>query len=348
VKWVTKLASGNFGELAADASGSVYVSASLGGASSDTASDGALLARVDGMTGALEWSTTFGDAMSTAPLLLSAGGVDFLASDPSNAVLIDRIDANRGAVTSSSLMPGGWYPAVGADGALYTSTSMGAARVAPDGTASWQSAPTLGGVSTIALGPGDLVLLTVAPSDGVAALLALDPVTGAIQWTQPWQGALAGPIVCPDGSVAVLAGSVNPGAASLLVFESTGAPRAVIALEAVGITLVEIAAVAQDGSYLLLGYDAAKDHFLVHLTSTGQLAWKAHVPSGFFVMTTIDLLGTVVAVSPGEILGLALTTGEQIWSLSAVGGGEIWDATLTSTHGIVGLETDGTLFGASD
>jgi outer membrane protein assembly factor BamB len=234
---------------------SVYVSGSLGGNLVDSASDGAFLARVDGATGGVAWSTTFASALASAPLLLSGGAVDFFAFDTSGGGLIDRVDARTGAVMSSSpaANAGGFAtPAVGADGALYSLTDDGVARLAADGTTAWTSGSLLpggGAISVIALGGGDLVLLTVEPSGGTAALLALDPANGATRWTQTWAaGNLESPIVRPDGSVAVLAGNPSSSASSILVFEPNGAQRAVIGVGQVGMTLTAISAVAEDGS----------------------------------------------------------------------------------------------------
>jgi outer membrane protein assembly factor BamB len=355
VIWTTRISSGNFGALAADASGSVYVSHSLGDNLSDGAADGALLARVDGATGNVDWSTTFRSALSSASLLPVGGQVDFFASDPSGAGVIEQLEAQTGSTRSSHAEANDWalpQPAVGADGSLYAGTYSGVARLAADGTPSWTNGSLLpggGGVSEIALGLDDLVLATVEPSGGAAALVALDPATGATRWTQTWrQGAMEDPIVRPDGSVVVLVGHPIGGASDIVVFEATGAVRAVIGVEQVGLTLVTISVVAQDGSFVLAGYDAARNNFLVDLTSTGELVWRAQVPGGYLAAATVDLRGTVMVAGPEEIRGLALTNGQDLWTLPAVDASPIVDATLTSSGGIVALEMDGTLFGAND
>ncbi len=347
-----------FGSLAADASGSVYVSISLGSSTlADTPSDGSMLASFDGATGAMHWSATFATALSAAPLLLAGDVVDYFASDTSGATLFDRISVPTGAVTSSTFVPGLALPnpAVGADGAFYFVTAFVAvARLDPDAMTAWQTAmllPNGGAASAIALATGDLVLVSIEPSGGASALLAIDPTTGTTRWAKTWPGlGLSGPVVRPDGSIAIFVGpALDAGSRanqSLVLLEPTGAIRSMVQLP--DINAYAISAVAEDGSLLLAGVDPANQGLLVSLTGSGQVRWNSMAPAGFVGQATIDARGTVIVVGQDAIVGLDPATGSPVWTLAAVNATGIVDATLTRGGTIVVLETDGTLFGAGD
>ncbi len=118
-----------------------------------------------------------------------------------------------------------------------------------------------------------------------------------------------------------------------------GAP----AVHPVSMGAFEIYAVTVDG-VVIAGADAGNGvNGLVALTRDGGVVWTS--PGS--IHATIASDGTVVAWG-NTIRGLDGATGTTRWGLAPAVPSCIEDAALTSTGGIVALQCDGTLFGASD
>jgi outer membrane protein assembly factor BamB len=367
----------SFFGLAADASGGAYLV--VGDGDSNFGS----FVRVDGASGHVDWRTPFTPMPPDygAPLLLATGLVELFASnDARTGAAIDSFDIDSGVSTSTSLLPALAFvsgdPAVGTDGSLYAvhKTSAGSSdsvisRISASGSPVWTSSPlasllppsVVGSAdvigSTLALGSGDLVLMPlqiVAMNQPARSfLLALDPTTGAARWAEPLQGPIiGGPAVAPSGSIVVLLGppvfsTTGPAPTSLVVFDPAGTRKLDVAM---GRTVTAgLLAVATDGSALIgtqsspsaIGYEA-----LVAIDGGGKPRWS--IATNGLLSVTIDVAGTVVAISSDAVQGLDPSDGHLLWAIAPLGGASFLDATLTSFGGIVAEQSDGVVLGASD
>jgi hypothetical protein len=252
-------------------------------------------------------------------------------------------------------------PAVGADGSLYvgyadgigdTGTKNFVSRVAPGGEVLWTTVDlgTLGPApdfpgdvfpSTIALGKDDLVVVVVddyGKKAEVAVVDAFDPATGATRWTTTLDAAPGGgPLVRPDGSIVVL---TYRGAEQDLVLldPATGAATASpIAIDAI---VLDALAVTREGAVLVDLNTGA----IAALASDGTPLWIS-ADAGNATPTSDGMIfsvGATLMVRDGS-------TGALRWSLPPPEPGACMDgAVLTSDGGIIALQCDGTLFGASD
>jgi outer membrane protein assembly factor BamB len=371
----------SFMQLAADASEGVYLVVG------DDDNDFGSFVRLDASTGLVDWTTPFDPLPSAyaAPLLLADGLVEFFAADSEDhGAALDSFAPMTGTATSMALPAlSAVYSgdaAVGMDGSLYVAYPMLSAtgmpepvvsRLTPTGTVTWTSQALTSllppatvklafvAPGTLALGADDLVLVPLAvqaqSSPPTAYLVALDPSSGAVAWTKPMMGPIiGGPAVTPNGSIAVLVGpplfsSAGPEPTNLLFFNASGAQE----LE-VGVgtwTSAALFAVARDGSVVLgvqsgpatrIGYDQL---YVIH--ECADYNWTVRTQG--LMTATVDAHGTVLAATSVALLGLAVASGELLWSVPAQhAGASILDATFTSSGGIVAVEDDGSVFGASD
>jgi outer membrane protein assembly factor BamB len=343
--------------LVADASNNVYATSSLASM--------AWMAKVEGASGMVDWSTPFASVAAGAPLLVASGKLLDYATTPSFVagtfdLLVESFAPAFGAFTTKSIGPlanGIGLPAVGADGSLYVGYGEPQAqmffgviaRILPDGQVGWTSpnltspmAPDSSGISAVALGAFGLVVVGVEPSSGMGSVVALDAGQGAVTWTMMLDSSPSGsPAVAPDGSIAIVSklGTLyvlDPSEGQIRVTKSIGMGEF-------------INAIALDGTLIVGGTT-----FLA-IGPAGEALWSSSTPH--FVSATIDAAGTVVATFGDHIEGLDLATGATRWSVAApdavpcIGG-----ATLTSAGGIVAIgcvdfmEPDGEVFafGASD
>jgi outer membrane protein assembly factor BamB len=329
----------------------------------------AALFRVNAADGTIEWTDPISpDEETSTPIILAHGGVDMFAYGTHTADSVFTFDPASGASTSTTFgftlydAPGDL--AVGADGSLYVTHEDGVgtvkqttyvSRVAPSGAVLWTSVDlaTLappdqygdGEVfpATIALGKGDLVIVEVdviVKTGDVASVIALDPATGAARWTTNLSGELVGgPVVRADGTIVALVDEMD--VSSLVVLDPEKGTPTTIPLAS---GAFEIAAVTEGGAVIGGGDTGNGVTGIVAIGSDGAMLWSG--PGGG--RATIAKDGTVISFGP-EITALDGATGEVKWQLAPpVPGNCIADAALTSEGGIVALQCDGTLFGASD
>jgi PQQ-like domain len=363
VTWTTKLPGGSFEQagpsaIATDASGHAYVMTW----GNDHLSMAALR-RVSVVDGSIDWTAPFLlDGQTGAPIVLSHGGVDLFALDATGTQNFDAVftfDSATGASMSTTFgfdlddAPGD--VAVGVDGSLYVTHEDGetasVSRVAPDGTVLWTSVdfgalapPGMNGTlfldgTRIALGKGDLVVVAgyigTPTGDDTTSVIALDPATGSARWTTTLAGGfVGGPAVHADGTIVLLTDWTQ-----LVVLDpEKGTPTT----KTVAGKLSEMFAVTT-GGVVLAGSDTASGTDLVAIGSDGSTLWSG--PTG---KATIASDGTVISFG-AEITALDGASGQMKWQLSPpVPGTCIVDGALTSEGGIVALQCDGTLFGASD
>jgi outer membrane protein assembly factor BamB len=331
--WRTPLSGSDsfaLGNLAADASGNVYVAYRA-----STRTPTTLLVRIDGSTGLVDWAAPCGLSFETASLYLGPTGTVDAIGDV--AETLDTFNPATGAPASHTLPPLvtelSGFPAVGSDGSLYVDYSTGASaisRVRPDGTVVWTTA-SLAITGTLTLGVNDLVLGHTG-----TLTVALDPATGALLWMKDLPGGLNGTVaVAPDGSIVV------PGS-TVYVLESTGSIRHAIA---VGPGNGAIRAITREGTILVGGTD------LVAVSSAGRIAWTIpNAPFGLG-MLTVDETGLIFAETDSSVEGLDIATGATLWKLDVANAVPLLGMTLTSAGGIVVLGSDAgqaVVLGASD
>jgi hypothetical protein len=362
VTWTTKLPTDSTGHvglsaIATGAAGDAYV------VTSENLADEGAIRRVRTSDGAIEWTLSLApDGATQTPVVRADGLIDLSAYSAGNKPSTLLIDAKTGAATDTTfgfdLYDEAGNHAIGADGSLYLlhSESVGTAmsktfvsRVSPGGSSTWTvDVGAAAGVkpggsvfpSTLALGPGDRVF-TVVDTIPTLVAVAVDASTGATAWTTSLPGqVLGGPAVRPDGSVALLAGPAN--APNLVIFDGqTGTMTS----RALGFEVAEIFAVTTTG-VVIAGTDAGMGvDGLVAIDADGKAIWKT---PGAFRGATVALGGTIVAFGT-TIVSLSETTGTTLWSLvPPIPSSCLADVALTSAGGIVALQCDGTLFGASD
>jgi len=371
VTWTAKLPTDSTGQVglsavSTDSSGNAYV-VTTGEVDESTAA----LRRVNGASGAIAWTTPImPDEETSTPIVLASGGVDMFAYGKSYSDSVFTFDPATGSSTSTTFGFSLYYApsdlAVGSDGSLYVThqdgvgsakTTTYVSRVGPDGAVRWSTVDlaTLGPTPEyndgdispypIALGKDDLVVMfdgVLEKSSEVTVAHAFDPTTGAVLWSQTVDGELVGgPVVRSDGTIVAVIDSPVTGTSNLDVFQpSTGA----VAVHPLSIGAFEILAVTTDG-VVIAGADAGKGiSGLVALAGDGSVLWTSQAAS----RATIASDGTVVVFGQ-TIQGLDGSTGSMKWELAPpVPPPCIMDAALTSAGGIVALQCDGTLFGASD
>jgi outer membrane protein assembly factor BamB len=371
VTWTTQLPTDTTGllgpsALATDAAGHAYV-VTTGEIGESTAA----LRKVRAADGAILWSDPISpDEETTTPIVLGSGGIDLFGYDAQTTDALFTFDPSTGISTSTDFGVSLYYAppdlAVGADGSLYVThsddvggahTTTYVSRVAPGGAVLWTTVDlgTLGpppmvegeiDPSVLALGEGDLVIVAVdvlAKDGDYVVVDAFDPATGAVRWSTTLPGGrVGGPVVRPDGSVTVLLytpGAMTPNADLVILDPASG----VAVTHPLGMGVVEIFGVMRDGT-VLAGADAGNGITgILAFGSDGTPLWAA--PGD---LATIAADGTVLAVAQG-IVALDGATGETKWTLPLPSAeGCIVDFALTSDAGLVGLQCDGTLFGASD
>jgi hypothetical protein len=348
--------------LTTDASGHAYV-ASAGGFGGDPQ-----LQRIDTGSGSPDWTST--SAGAATALLLSAGEVELTAGDP---LAVESIDPASG-VTSHLGTLGYWGsagdPAIGADGSLYYAYTLdqGTATatthvsgVSRAGAVEWTSVdlatlgppPLYGDVepSEIALGLDGSVLVAVnvlTSTETFQVLAALAPDTGHVRWTSALAGQLlGGPIVGPDGSILLAVDEPRPG--GIVILEATGQVRSTLTIPGSpsgDSTIFGLPAIARDGTILAESDVGQGVDGLVAFSQTGAVLW--HQPLQL-LEATITSDGAVLAHDSFDLTLLDLATGATRWVLSPPHPSVcVAAAELTSTGSIVGLQCDGTLFGAAD
>jgi hypothetical protein len=337
VTWTTRLPTDSTGQVglsavATDASGHAYVVTT-----GEIDLSVAALRRVRGTDGAIEWTSPIRpDTETGTPILLSQGGVDLFAYDNSSRDSVFTFDPSSGASTSTTFGVSLYYApgnlAVGADGSLYVThkddvgganTTTFISRIAPDGRVVWTS------VDLKTLGP---------PANSVAN--AFDARTGAVRWSTTLPGqVVGGPVVRSDGTIVALLDRDGT-TALVLVDPRTGAPEtrhlATGAFEILGVT---------EGDVVIAGADTGSGVTgLVAIASDGTTLWTS--PAGQHATIAAD--GTILAFGP-NITAIDGSNGATKWQQPPPAAGScIADAALTSEGGIVALQCDGTLFGASD
>ncbi len=368
VTWKTRLPTDSTGRvgpsaIATDASGHAYV-VTTGEIDESTAA----LRRVSAADGTVDWTTAISpDEETSTPIVLSRGGVDLFAYGTSYADAVFTFEPSSGASTSTTFGFSLYYAprdlAVGADGSLYVTHEdrVGEAnptsfisRVAPDGTVLWTSvdlktlgpAPMYGDVSpsTVALGQGDLVVIVVGvltKAQEVSVASAFDPATGAVRWSTTLPGPIVGgPVVRSDGTIVALL-DMSGGVTALAELDPrSGAPTT----HRLSSGAFEIYGVTERGIVIAGGDTGNGVTGIVAVGQDGAMLWTSPGPSH----ATIAANGMIVAFGP-EITAIDERTGATKWRLApAVAGSCVADAALTSAGGIVALQCDGTLFGASD
>ncbi len=164
---------------------------------------------------------------------------------------------------------------------------------------------------------------------------AFDPTTGDLLWTTPVEDPIGGgPVVRPDGTVAIVTSHSEVSSTLVILDPGTGTPAA----HPLGIAVKGIAGVTRDGTLLV-----DQTGGLVALDGEGTPLWMVSGVGG----ATVASDGTVLLFA-AQIEAIDGTTGATKWSLPAPSPAFLLGGALTSDGGIVALLGDGTLFGASD
>ena len=369
VTWTAKLPTDSTGQVglsavSTDASGNAYV-VTTGEVDESTAA----LRRVNGASGAIAWTTPImPDEETTTPIVLASGGVDMFAYGKSYSDSVFTFDPATGSSTSTTFGFSLYYApsnlAVGADGSLYVThqdgvgtvkTTTYVSRVGPDSAVRWTSVDlaTLGPTpqyndgeispSTIALGKDDLVVIfsyVLVKAGEVSVALAFDPATGAELWSQAIDGeVVGGPVVRADGTIVAVIDGMN-GTSSLVTLKPDSGALTTLPLS---MGVFQILAVTVDGVIIASADTGGSVMGLVALAEDGSVLWTSSAERA-----TIASDCTVITFDK-TIQGLDGATGMVKWDLAPPAPSEcIMDAALTSAGGIVALQCDGTLFGASD
>jgi hypothetical protein len=153
---------------------------------------------------------------------------------------------------------------------------------------------------------------------------------------------MGGPVVAPDGSVAV-ATYLSPADTELVVLEPTGLERHRTTLP----MTTHLCGVARDGTILAFLEMGGGTFGVAAIDASAHPLWQV---TGSFADAFLTSDGTVV-VFGDDVRGLDLATGATRWSVAppsnAIPQG-VCDATLTSAGSVVALQCNGTLFGAAD
>lgn len=361
--------------LATDLAGHVYVATVGADAVSQT-----VIERLETTSGALDWKDVFSpNNGSGTPIVLATGSMDVFAydgEDPAGDVLL----AYDPSVGSSSPIPISFElhdvigdPAVGKDGSLYLvhRTGVGGAfpttqlsRLAQDGSVLWTTVdfstlapPALYAGSLIAfnvaLSNDDLAvvgtLVTTATQD-LTTLIAFDPAAGDPRWITTVQGEIVGgPAVRADGTIVVILLDPYASTYALASFDPRSGtqsihPLASGAVEIFAITAGGVVIAGAEGGYGLTG--------LVALANDGTALWHNDGAENATIASDGTILASGIAGDGGpgpSIRAIDPATGTTKWELAAPSSGACMrDFALTSERGIVGLQCDGTVFGARD
>jgi outer membrane protein assembly factor BamB len=347
--------------LTTDASGHAYFAAAGGYGGSQT------MQRIDSATGVVDWAM----APQGVPLalLLSTGKVETTDGDPLTLASIDPASGVESPFATLGYWDDADY-AIGADGSFYfvygldlgsANPSRQISRVGPDGAVAWTSVslatlgppPLYGDVnpSGIALGRDDTVLVSIdVPRKDTTydLLIALAPDTGQVRWTHAFTDQVLGsPIVAADGSIVVAVVGL-PNSTQIVVLEATGQVRRSFAVPAPAASqdVFGLLATALDGTLIVETDGAQGASGLVAVTPTGAALWHSDLQ---LLDATVTSDGSVLARDSFDLTLLDLATGSTRWVLSPPHPGVcISEAEITSSGGIVGLQCDGTLFGAAD
>jgi outer membrane protein assembly factor BamB len=323
------------------------------------------LRRIDAARGVIDW------AMKTAgtpmPLLLSTGTLRI--HDGDTLTSIDPASGSASPVATLHLYDeAATDPAIGSDGSLYfvygigvgtSSPSRVVSRVRPDGSVAWTSVnlATLGPVplhgdvspSGIALDADDTVIVGTGVLTGdthTEVILALSTDTGKVRWTQSFPGnLLGGPLVAPDGSIVIALAPRGTRPAKIVFLDAAGQVRRTFDTSA-PVGVFGLSAVALDGTLLAESDDGQGIDGLVAFSTTGDVLWRHDLK---LLGATITSNDSVLAHDSFDVTLLDLASGRTKWVLSPPHPGVcISEAELTSAGTIVGLQCDGTLFGAAD
>lgn len=369
VTWKTKLPT--------DTTGHVSTALLVTGGASDAYvvttenfADKGAVRRLRTTDGAIAWTLDIApDGSTEAPVVRANGLVDVYAYDSVSKESVLQIDAKAGTAKATTFGFDLYYapamPAVGEDGSLYLvhADDVGTAnsrtyvsRVGPGGDTVWTTpdlatlttSPSPGSdvfPSTLALARNDAVVITVmdtiSKSGSVALAVGFDGHTGATSWSVPTPGQLlGGPAILPDGRAVLLAGPANAPNLVIIDVQSGGATTHALAMP-----VFELYAITR-GGVVIAGTDAGQGvDGLIALGLDGKPLWT--VP-GAMRGATIASDGTVVAFG-ATIAGLDPSSGATKWSLSPpVPGSCLADVALASDGTIVGIQCDGTVFGAAD
>lgn len=325
--------------------------------------------RVRAGQGTSDWMFGISTDQSTVkPVVMSNGIVDLFARDDSYQTSMFQFDELGNYSTTTfgfdfyNVPPN---PAVGIDGSLYlvhweaVGTANAAAfvsRVRPDGFVAWTTPPLakLVGASSdggsvfpsmIALGDHDTpvtVVESVASSGIESAVLALDPSNGAVRWRTSFSGQrLGGPAVRPDGSIALLAGPLSE-ARLVLLEPQTGTP----AIHSLSVRVFEIFAVTRSGVVIAGLDDGDGLSGVVALDGGGTPLWSQPVVPRSVALASD---GTLVIFTAPSLVALDVANGATKWELPLPHPSScLLDGAPTSSGGLVGIQCDGTLFGAGD
>jgi outer membrane protein assembly factor BamB len=199
------------------------------------------------------------------------------------------------------------------------------------------------GVSEVALGNDDAIFVAMSigtnNSKGSTVVFAFDPATGKSSWVQIMAGGFASDLrVRPDGSIVMSRVSPAYDAVGLTILAPTG--ELVRELYRRNLQYRPVA-VAADGGLLLAGIDS-----LTAITPDGGTLWQMSMA---LVDATITTDGMVIAADDSTISAIDFSSGDVAWTIPAPSAGScILGIALTSDSTVIGVQCDGTIFGAGD
>jgi hypothetical protein len=336
--------------LVTDASGNTFVSSYEGYGYAPA------FRKIDGQ-GNISWASNFDHGPT--PFLMANDSL-FLSEGP--PVVLSVVDPKSGSLSQTGAFGfehrNAQDPAIGRDGSIYFAHEIGAnfadlavSRANADGTIAWTSeglSSLLGttaidlDLSEVALGNDDMVLIAASVgegSDGSAIVCAFDPVTGRSSWTHTLTGAMSSDVrVRPDGSLVVSHYARAGGAAELTILKPTGE---LLHDWTRPIAFGHAVALASNGDLLLSNGDS-----LVAASGTdGASLWTKPIT---IIDATITTNGRVIATDASTISAFDFSSGDVAWTLSAPTATPLIGSTLTSDGTVIGVQSDGTVFGASD
>jgi hypothetical protein len=339
------------------------------------------MSEIDGATGNVEWTTPFspnGDSSPATPFVPASGVVQTLGGMPPQL-----LSFNASGSTTSTALPatnGGIAfptpdPAIGADGALYLLTTPGAGvdgpatvvKIDPQGNTIWRSpdlpvspppatSVTVFALSDVALAPNGLVLLELglllSPYANDTVIVALDPATGAPEWSNVYSGQQDGNLVVgSDGTVITsLFSAVDGGSTpSVLMLDTNGNEKHRTTVP--GTQSAWPLAVTAEGTLVVGTQFEGGDSGMVAISAAGDILWNRSGPP-FEGVNDGALSSNGAFVTYGtELFALEVSSGATIWSVEApagVGFGGICNATLTTGATVVALACNGIVFGVGD
>jgi hypothetical protein len=322
------------------------------------------LHRIRAADGTVEWtkSSPFADTVTEA-IVTSRGAVLHFGADAHGKDALLAVDPSSGASTSTAtgLQLGGEVGAlaVGEDGSLYYGTSpygdvynhAYVTRLGPDGALRWKSAdlipllpkpPYYPTVSPPALGKGDLVVVILADFLDQTVVMAFDPATGAPRWTTPLAGAYNAPVpmVKADGTIVTI---LDDGTASTLVTlePETGTPT----LHTFPPGIQKILGVTKQGTVITPRF---QEGGIIGIGSDGTIHWGGPGGGPGSATATIAKDGTVISTTWKHVVAMDSATGKPKWKVALPSPEVHAEVALTSDGTIIGWQSDGTVFAASD